>query len=153
MATYFISDLHLDSSKPHLTQLFYAFIDKRLEDAEQLYILGDFFEVWVGDDNHTEYNQEIINALKTLSAKINVYIMPGNRDFLIGSEFINASGTTLLEDPTVIDLYGQPTLLLHGDSLCTQDKSHQRFRKLSRNPKLNRWFLKLPLAIRKKNRC
>lgn len=147
MSTFFISDIHLDENRPEINRIFLDFLLSSQADA--LYILGDLFDVWMGDDTATSFHQSIISALKAVSQKgIPVYLMPGNRDFLLGSIFAKASGCQLLPDPTVIDLYGQPTLLMHGDTLCTQDKRYLAFRRIVRNPYVQAIFLKLPLFIR-----
>ncbi|WP_395498618.1 UDP-2,3-diacylglucosamine diphosphatase [Rickettsiella endosymbiont of Litargus connexus] len=151
MSTLFISDLHLSSDQPAITQLFLNFLQYQAKQAEALYILGDLFEIWVGDDNLSTYNQSIIAALAELTASgIATYFMPGNRDFLIGKRFIQQTGCRYLTDPTMIDLYGNPTLLTHGDSWCTLDKHYQRYRRWSRNPFWQFLFLHLPLVWRQK---
>lgn len=150
MATLFISDLHLDPTHPETTQLFLKFLQFQASHADALYILGDFFEVWVGDDDASAFNQTIISALKALTtAGVPVYIMHGNRDFLLGEQFLHQTGCQLLADPSVIDLYGTPTLVMHGDTLCTEDQAYLRFREKAHNPAYQRWFLSLPLFIRK----
>lgn len=151
MSTLFISDLHLSANQPALTQLFLKFLQNQARQAEALYILGDLFESWVGDDDETPYNQQIVSALAELNASgVNTYFMPGNRDFLIGQKFINKAGVKLLTDPSFILLYDIPTLLTHGDSLCTLDKQYIYFRRLTHTRFLQVLFLKLPLSLRKK---
>jgi UDP-2,3-diacylglucosamine hydrolase len=151
MATLFISDLHLSDQQPVLTSLFLDFLQHQAQEAEALYILGDLFETWIGDDNTTPFNQKIVAALAALTAHgVNVYFMPGNRDFLIGEQFIEKTGCKLLTDPSYISLYGIPTLLSHGDSWCTLDKRYVYFRRLTRTRFLQWLFLKLPLAQRQK---
>lgn len=148
--TLFISDLHLQPNQPHITRLFLNFLKQWAPSADALYILGDFFEVWVGDDNHNEFNDTIEQALKQFTATgVRVYIMPGNRDFLLGKTFAKTTGSHLLSDPTWIDLYGVRTLLMHGDSLCTQDVKHQRFRRFSQHTITKKLFLTTPLWLRK----
>lgn len=148
--TLFISDLHLEPKRPDITNTFLHFLTQQAQQADALYILGDFFEVWIGDDEKSAFHQTIINALKQLTANgLPVYFMRGNRDFLIGEAFIQATGCRFLPDPTLIDLYGEKILLTHGDALCTSDYKHQRFRKYAQNPKYNRFFLCLPLFIRR----
>jgi UDP-2,3-diacylglucosamine hydrolase len=148
--TLFISDLHLEEKRPDITAYFLNFLQQQAPLADALYILGDFFEVWIGDDENTSFQQTIIAALKKLTdTGLPVYLMRGNRDFLMGEAFIRATGCHFLPDPTVITLYGQKILLLHGDSLCTDDYAHQRFREYAHNPRYNRFFLKLPLMIRR----
>jgi UDP-2,3-diacylglucosamine hydrolase len=142
MTTLFISDLHLDSSQPELTNLFLEFLQQEATTAEALYILGDLFEVWIGDDNQNPDYQTVIQALGDYAGRgIPLYIMHGNRDFLLGEGFCKASGAQLLEEPSIIDLYGTPTLLLHGDSLCTDDTEHQAFRREVRGEKWQADFL------------
>jgi UDP-2,3-diacylglucosamine hydrolase len=151
MSTLFISDLHLSAHQPGITRLFLHFLTHRAQQAETLYILGDLFETWIGDDNQTRFNTTIITALQALVASgVTTYFMPGNRDFLIGRRFIQQTGCYYLPDPTVIDLYGQSVLLTHGDSLCTLDKNYLRYRRWSRYRSLQFLFLKLPLALRQK---
>lgn len=149
MSTLFISDLHLEEKRPEITAAFHRFIQERAVQAEALYILGDFFEAWIGDDENTSLQNEIAEALHQLSAGgTRLFLMHGNRDFLMGNAFCERIGGELLEDPTVIDLYGEPTLLMHGDSLCTADIEYQKFRKNMRNPAWQQAFLKRPLADR-----
>lgn len=151
MSTLFISDLHLSSDQPAITQLFLNFLQRQARHAEALYILGDLFEIWIGDDNLSTYNQTIIAALAELTAQgVATYFMPGNRDFLIGKHFIQQTGCRYLTDPTIIDLYGSPTLLTHGDSWCSLDKDYQRYRRWSRYPFWQFLFLQLPLVWRQK---
>jgi UDP-2,3-diacylglucosamine hydrolase len=151
MSTLFISDLHLSNDQPALTQLFLNFLQHQARQAEALYILGDLFETWVGDDNLNPYNRKIIAALAELAASgVTTYFMPGNRDFLIGESFIQQTGCHYLADPTVLDLYGISTLLTHGDSWCTLDKQYLRYRRWSRYPFWQFLFLHLRLAWRQK---
>lgn len=150
MSTLFISDLHLSADQPQLTQLFLQFLATKAVHAETLYILGDFFEVWIGDDERTELQIQIETALKKLTdSGIKVFLMHGNRDFMLGNEFCLASGCQLISDPFTIQLYGQQILLLHGDSLCTKDTLHMYFRRFTRNKIIRAFYLALPLAIRK----
>ncbi|MEB8430600.1 UDP-2,3-diacylglucosamine diphosphatase [Cocleimonas sp. KMM 6892] len=135
--TYFISDLHLDPSRPHLYKLFHEFIDKIKGDAEALYILGDLFEFWIGDDIIDlpigKPYLPIIEQLRSLSnSGTKIYFIQGNRDFLIGQKFMDRIGGVLLPDEIVIDLYGTPALIMHGDTLCTDDKGYQLMRKIFR---------------------
>lgn len=151
MSTLFISDLHLSIHQPDITRLFHYFLQNQARKAEALYILGDLFEAWIGDDEETPFNQQIISALAELTASgVHTYFMPGNRDFLIGQRFIEKTGFKLLTDPSLIMLYGIPTLLTHGDSLCTLDKWYVYFRRLTRTRFLQSLFLKLPLFLRQK---
>lgn len=149
MTTQFISDLHLEEARPDITRAFLAFLDQQATGCEQLYILGDFFEAWIGDDEHTPLQDEVAAALRAVSdGGTDVFLMHGNRDFLIGEDFCSRAGATLLDDPTVIDLYGTPTLLMHGDSLCTADVEYQKFRASMRNAQWQQMFLQRPLADR-----
>jgi UDP-2,3-diacylglucosamine hydrolase len=151
MSTLFISDLHLSNDQPAMTQLFLNFLQQQAKHAEALYILGDLFETWIGDDNLNAYNQKIIAALAELTASgVATYFMPGNRDFLIGQAFIQRSGCRYLVDPTIIDLYGRPTLLTHGDRWCTLDKHYLRYRRWTRLRFCQFLFLQLPSAWRQK---
>jgi UDP-2,3-diacylglucosamine hydrolase len=154
-STYFISDLHLDQSHPHLYKLFYDFIDDIKEKAEALYILGDLFEVWIGDDiiDHPLGKQYLptIEKLKSLAdSGTKIYFIQGNRDFLIGEAFMQRIGGTLLPDQKVIDLYGTKTLIMHGDTLCSDDKPYQRMRKLFRSKIIQKIYLSLSLESRVK---
>jgi UDP-2,3-diacylglucosamine hydrolase len=151
MSTLFISDLHLSAQHPPLTHLFLSFLQDSGKHAEALYILGDLFAAWIGDDEETPFTQQIITALAKLTKQgIAIYFMPGNRDFLIGQNFMQKTGCQLLNDPSFISLYEIPTLLTHGDSLCTLDKRYMYFRRLSRTPLLQKLFLQLPLSLRQK---
>ena len=133
--TLFISDLHLDTARPAVTQALAEFLDQNRR-CECLYILGDLFEVWLGDDDDSALATEIGGLLKEFAASgPALYLMQGNRDFLLGQDFCNSIGARLLPDPTVIDLYGQATLIMHGDSLCTADVEYQAFRKTARDPR------------------
>lgn len=134
MSTLFISDLHLSDERPEITRLFIDFLNSRASRAEALYILGDLFEVWLGDDMILPDYRQAIDAMHALAQQVPVYVMYGNRDFLMGDEFCRLSGATLLPEPTTIDLYGTPTLLLHGDILCTDDLPYQEFRRMVRDP-------------------
>lgn len=147
--TLFISDLHLDDSRPEITQLFLAFL-QRARSAEALYILGDLFEAWIGDDDDSELAQTVQAGLRQLSDQgTPVHLMHGNRDFLLGQQFERRAGCRLLPDPTVIDLYGEPTLLMHGDLLCTDDREYQQFRSQVRSPQWQHEVLAKPLAQRR----
>ena len=149
MTTLFISDLHLDPARPDITTQALEFLDTETRDAEALYILGDLFEAWVGDDDPEPEKARVIEALKRLSdGGLPCYFMHGNRDFLVGEGFAAASGCTLLPDPTVVELYGQRVLLMHGDTLCTGDREYQAFRQMVRNPQWQQAMLARPLAER-----
>lgn len=148
--TLFISDLHLDPERPQITELFLEFLTGQAREAESLYILGDLFEAWIGDDDDSEHHQRVQDAMAEVSAAgVKTYFMHGNRDFLIGSRFAERTGFELLDDPTVVDLYGVPTLLLHGDTLCTGDVEYQRFRDQVRNLEWQEQFLAQSLEARK----
>jgi len=130
-----ISDLHLEERRPDLTRALLHFLETRAAAAEALYILGDFFEVWVGDDGMTPYQHEIAQALNALSlGGTRIYLMHGNRDFMIGKAFCREAGCTLLADPQVVQLNGERALLTHGDALCTRDEGYMRLRRWLRNP-------------------
>lgn len=150
MHTLFISDLHLDPTTPETTAIFLRLLHDQAQQADAIYILGDFFETWIGDDATTPFMQTIISALRTVTQSgTPIYFMHGNRDFLIGNKFTQQSGCQLLPDPTIIDLYGTPTLIMHGDTLCTDDEAYLRFRQYARNPCYQRIFLSLPLIMRR----
>ena len=132
--TLFISDLHLDPERPAVTSLFLDLLETRVRNAEAIYILGDLFEAWIGDDDASPMNQAVCEGLKNCATSgTPVFIMHGNRDFLLGAQFAAASGCTLLDDPALIDLYGTPTLIMHGDLLCTDDKEYLAFRAMVRD--------------------
>lgn len=150
MTTLFISDLHLDKHRPQVTTAFERFMEIMAPRCDRLYILGDFFEVWIGDDDDCAFNAHIVHLLQQFTDRGGeLYFMVGNRDFLIGADFAHRSGATLLEDPTVIDLYGTPTLLMHGDSLCTDDIDYMSFRQQARSPQWQQQLLSQPLAARR----
>jgi UDP-2,3-diacylglucosamine hydrolase len=147
----FISDLHLCDSRPHITTAFLNFLEHTASKADALYILGDLFEYWAGDDDleypHHKLVASAFNALANSGVKI--YLMHGNRDFLISDGFCRAAGVTLLNDPTLINLYGQKVLLSHGDDLCTDDNDYQSFRKQVRGVIWQKQFLSQSLQARK----
>ncbi len=146
----FISDLHLTPERPVPANLFHRFIKEHAPETQALYILGDFFEAWVGDDDLSlPFNVSMTKALKSLSERgVAVFFMPGNRDFLVGPAFAQAAGLTILADPTCIDVLGVPTLLTHGDCFCTDDTAYQDFRRLVRTPAWQQDFLAQPLVQR-----
>ncbi len=147
--TLFISDLHLDAARPEATARFHRFLQSALPGADALYILGDLFEYWVGDDGLAlEFPGAIASDLKRASRLAPLFFMHGNRDFLAAQGFEGATGATLIADPTRIDLYGRTTLLLHGDTLCTGDLAYQRFRAQVREPAWQQAVLARPLAER-----
>ncbi|KXF81505.1 UDP-2,3-diacylglucosamine diphosphatase [Enterovibrio coralii] len=151
MTVLFISDLHLSPSHPEITDCFFQFIQGEATQASALYVLGDLFESWIGDDDETPLHLSVAEAFKTLHDRgIPVYFIHGNRDFLVGKRFAKLAGMTLLPEHCVIDLFGKPTLIMHGDTLCIQDEAYQRYRKKVHN-KLIQWlFFRLPLRTRKK---
>ena len=149
MTTLFISDLHLEESRPDITGAFLGFLKTHAMGVEQLYILGDFFEAWIGDDERTPLQEQVAAALREVrDSGTEIFLMHGNRDFLIGNDYCERAGATLLDDPTVIDLYGTPALLMHGDSLCTADVEYQKFRANMRNPQMQKMMLARPLEDR-----
>ncbi|UJS23014.1 UDP-2,3-diacylglucosamine diphosphatase [Thiothrix winogradskyi] len=153
MSSWFIADLHLDSSRPGAMQCLLELLEQIGERADALYILGDLFEYWVGDDAldspYAAVFLPLVTRLQQLSERgVKLYFQHGNRDFLVGKQFAEATGCTLLPEQQVIDLYGTPTLLLHGDTLCTDDVEYQQVRKLFRNPQWQQQFLALPLEER-----
>lgn len=146
-----ISDLHLQEERPDITRAFLDFLGGRARSAEALYILGDFFEAWIGDDAMTPFQSSICAALRALSdGGTKIFLMHGNRDFLIGSTFCKKAGCTLLADPSVVRLNGEPVLLMHGDSLCTLDQGYMRLRRVLRNPLTLFVLRNLPLGTRHK---
>ncbi len=149
MATLFISDLHLDPARPDITRLFGDFVDGEARGADALYILGDLFEAWVGDDDPSDTGAFVAARLKALAdSGVPVSFMHGNRDFLVGAGYARRAGMALLDDPARIDLYGRPVLLMHGDTLCTDDVAYQRFRAQTRDPAWQAQFLSQPLEAR-----
>jgi UDP-2,3-diacylglucosamine hydrolase len=149
--TLFISDLHLSEDSLDTKKFFHQFVSQIDSDTEALYILGDLFEYWAGDDDlQSDFHIEITGALNKLTTLgIRIFIMHGNRDFLMAKELAKACNATLLTDPTLLDLYGVPTLLTHGDSLCTDDTAYLAFRQQVRNTTWQQQFLAQPLANRK----
>ncbi|MBB5358383.1 UDP-2,3-diacylglucosamine hydrolase [Rhodanobacter sp. ANJX3] len=151
MVTLFIADLHLDPSRPQITELFEHYLaSDEVRRADALYILGDLVEAWVGDDDDAELPERIATAIRSVrDAGVPVYFMPGNRDFLLGETFAQRAGLTLLEDGAVHDLYGRPTLLMHGDLLCTDDVAYQTVRQQVRTPQWKAQILAMPLEARR----
>lgn len=149
--TLFISDLHLTEKQPKIAQAFLSFLQADALQADALYILGDFFDAWIGDDDQTSFNLSIIDGLKKFNdTGVPTYFMRGNHDFMIGEQFAKLSKCQLIDDPTVIPLYGKQVLLMHGDSLCSLDREHQRFRKIVNHPLFQKVALKLPKKMRHK---
>ncbi|WP_226704412.1 UDP-2,3-diacylglucosamine diphosphatase [Microbulbifer elongatus] len=150
MATFLISDLHLDESRPAITRAFFNFLEGPAAGADALYILGDFFEVWIGDDDDAPLAEEVARQLKSYSDKgTALYLMHGNRDFLLGEDYARRCGATLLPDPSLVILADQPVLLMHGDSLCTLDQEYMAFRQQARNPEWQQALLAKPLQERR----
>ncbi|MFT4630416.1 MAG: UDP-2,3-diacylglucosamine hydrolase [Arenicella sp.] len=150
MHSYFISDLHLTPERPAITEAFLAFMAGPARSAEKLYLLGDLFEYWIGDDAAPLIGAEpVLRAMRELAEQIPCIFIAGNRDFLVGQQFTETSGFEILDDETVVDLYGEPTLILHGDSMCTDDIAHQQFRQaMMTNQDWRNGFLALPIPER-----
>ncbi|MGH8232066.1 MAG: UDP-2,3-diacylglucosamine diphosphatase [Steroidobacteraceae bacterium] len=150
MATLFVSDLHLDVAEPAAGEQFIEFLGARASTADALYILGDLFETWVGDDDDEPYRQRVCAALAALTGSgVGCFVMHGNRDFLLQQGFMQRTGAQLIGDPIIVDLYGEQVLLTHGDALCTADRSYQLLRGVVRDRHWQRRFLRLPLSLRR----
>ena len=135
MTTLFISDLHIDADQPEIAKQFLEFLKTEAIGARALYILGDLFESWIGDDDPNPHYATIKTAIRELGQKsIPVYFMRGNRDFMIGANFATETGVTILSDPYILEMNGEPVLLSHGDAYCTDDVEYQAVRKMTRNP-------------------
>ena len=151
METLFLSDLHLRPDRPATIQCFVRLLGQYKNKLDALYILGDLFEFWIGDDYVEPAYQPVKDVLSSLTqAGTPVYLLLGNRDFLVGEQFCEETGCSIIEDPTLLDLYGVPTLLMHGDTLCTDDHEYQAFRKIVRDPLWQRETLQLPIDERLK---
>ena len=151
MATLFASDLHLSPSRPDACAQFEAFLAGPVRAAERVYLLGDLFEYWAGDDDLGDpFNARVVAALAADRGRVPIYVMHGNRDFLAGAGFAHAARVVPIEDPFLLDLYGRNTLITHGDMLCTDDAEYQRFRAESRAPEWIAGMLATPLAERKR---
>ena len=149
MTTLFISDLHLEAARPDIAEQFQKFLETEALSADALYILGDLFESWVGDDDPNAHYAEIKRSLRTLvDHKVPVYFMHGNRDFMIGQDFANEIGLTMLPDPFLADIHGTQVLLSHGDAMCTDDVQYQAIRQLTRDPEWQNMMLQKSLAER-----
>ncbi len=149
-AALFVSDLHIDAAHPSIARRFLEFLARDARDATALYVLGDLFESWVGDDDPDDAQRSVIAALRDLTGRgVPCFVMHGNRDFLIGGRFAAASGATLLADPVLLTLYGERALVMHGDALCTGDRAYQRLRATVRDTGWQRRFLALPVAARR----
>jgi UDP-2,3-diacylglucosamine hydrolase len=150
VAVLFISDLHIDESRPAITEQFLSFLSAEARDAEALYILGDLFESWVGDDAADAAQSAAITGLHSLTSQgVPCFVMHGNRDFLLATQFCRMSGAELLPDPLIVTLYGEPVLVTHGDALCTDDRAYQRLRATVRDADWQRQFLALSIASRR----
>jgi UDP-2,3-diacylglucosamine hydrolase len=151
VASLFISDLHLTEERPEANERFIGFLEERARNADALYILGDFFEYWIGDDDLGEpFNAVIAGLLRDLTrGGVQLSLMHGNRDFLIGERFCAATGATLLPDPSLLEVEGVKTLLMHGDTLCTDDTEYQAWRRKARDPAFQAAFLAKSLAERR----
>jgi UDP-2,3-diacylglucosamine hydrolase len=150
VTTLFISDLHIDASRPAIVQQFLTFLETEAKDAAALYILGDLFESWIGDDAQDAAQAAAIAGLRTLtSSGIPCFVMHGNRDFLMAAQFCRLSGAQLLPDPLIITLYGEQILVMHGDALCTDDRAYQRLRATVRDAGWQRQFLALSADARR----
>ena len=150
MPKLFISDLHLDEARPQITDLFVRLLAAEARTVDALYILGDLFESWIGDDDDAPLASRVADALRGLrESGVPIYFMHGNRDFLLGADYAACAGMQLLGDPTVVELDGERTLLMHGDTLCVDDVEYQKFRALVRNPAWQAQFLAKPLAERR----
>jgi len=149
--TWFASDLHLDPATPDIARRFLAFLSGPAREAESLYLLGDLFEAWLGDDDPEPAHRDVIAALARLGgAGTRIYVMRGNRDFLIGERFCSDAGAVLLEDPAIVTIHGTRAILSHGDGLCVDDGAYQRLRALVRDPAVQAGFMRLPLESRRK---
>lgn len=150
MRRLFISDLHLSAEQPGLTELFLLFLERRTSPTDELYILGDLFDSWIGDDDAPHW-RPVIEALRArVDQGLTCKLLHGNRDFLLGRRFARSSGCALLRDPSLIRIGDQAVLLMHGDLLCTDDLPYQRFRRRVRNPVVKQLFLLQPLARRRR---
>jgi UDP-2,3-diacylglucosamine hydrolase len=150
VAALFISDLHIDASRPAITEQFLGFLAAEAVRADALYILGDLFESWVGDDAADSSQAAAIEGIHALTSRgVPCFVMHGNRDFLLSEQFCRMSGAQLLPDPLIVTLYGEPVLVMHGDALCTDDRAYQRLRATVREPAWQRRFLALPIASRR----
>lgn len=150
MAIRLISDLHLDASRPEIARAFFIYLQRLPEDTEALYILGDFFEAWIGDDDDDAFHLQVQEALKQATAKgLPIYFMHGNRDFMVGEDFCKNTGCSLINDPHIINYQGQRYLLMHGDSLCIDDQQYQQYRAQIRNPDMIAMLRAKPLAERR----
>ena len=149
--TYFIADLHLAQNRPDITACFLSFLKNEAPKAQALYILGDLFEYWVGDDDDSTFIAEISQAIKNLSElDCTIYFIHGNRDFMVGKAYAKRCGMQLLEEEELVELYGKKVLILHGDTLCTDDVGYQEYRAVTQKRWLRKLFLLLPLFVRQR---
>ncbi len=149
MSTLFVSDVHLNNARANIVRAFIAFLETKARNADALFILGDLFDEWLGDDDDKAPHREVSDALAALTATgLPVSVVHGNHDFLLGKKFAKRSGCKLLGDDTTIDVYGTPALIMHGDTLCTRDVNYQSFRKMTRNPIMQKMFLSMSLEKR-----
>jgi UDP-2,3-diacylglucosamine hydrolase len=149
--SFFVADLHLTDERPVATGRFFRFLQEDVAGADALYILGDLFEAWIGDDHDEQVAHDTAHQLKSLvDSGTPVYFIHGNRDFMLAARYAVLSGMTLLPDPTRIDLYGTPTLLMHGDTLCIDDTAYQTFRRRLRHPLTQALLRRLPFSLRKR---
>jgi UDP-2,3-diacylglucosamine hydrolase len=149
MSTLFVSDVHLTNARANIVRTFIAFLETKARNADALFILGDLFDEWLGDDDDKAPHAEVSDALAALTATgLPVSVVHGNHDFLLGKKFAKRSGCKLLGDDTTIDVYGTPALIMHGDTLCTRDVNYQSFRKMTRNPIMQKMFLSMSLEKR-----
>ena len=150
MTRLFASDLHLDAARPEITDQFLGLLAGAARDAQSLYLLGDLFEVWLGDDEPGALGERVIAALAALSgAGVSLFVMQGNRDFLLGERFCERAGASLMTDPTIVTIGDERVLVTHGDALCTGDTAYQRLRSLVRDPDVQRAFQALPIDRRR----
>lgn len=150
MHSLFISDLHLHESRPQITRAFFHFLQTQAIHAQALYILGDFFDAWIGDDDDAPLPQQVATELRVLHEKgVAIYFMHGNRDFLLGDNYAQKAGMKIIDAGTLVDLYGTMALLMHGDELCTGDQDYQNFRQMVRSPQWQQQVLAQPLAARR----
>jgi len=151
MGTLFVSDVHLNDSRPAMVRAFVEFLGGKARAADALYILGDLFDLWLGDDDDSAPHPQICDALEALTASgVPVSVVHGNHDFLLGRNFAARTGCTLLGDYTVMDVYATPVLILHGDTLCTRDRRYQNYRKVTRNRLVQKLFLSMSLEWRRR---
>lgn len=149
MANLFVSDLHLEDQRPDILRAFFRLLDEQKIDLQRIYLLGDIFEVWLGDDTPSSCADALAEKLSGLAREgIEIFLLHGNRDFLIGSAYAARCGATLLNEPVLLNVAGRPTALLHGDSLCTLDTDYMAFRKMVRDPQWIEQFLAKPLNER-----